>query len=68
MGDMFDNCLLELLVYLDKVAFKSSILTVQKEVISLVDQAVEHDAFSKKCFYVITDFLIKNIGDPKFSS
>ena len=37
MGDMFDNCLLELLVYLDKVAFKSSILTVQKEVISLVD-------------------------------
>ena len=28
MGDMFDNCLLELLVYLDKVAFKSSILTV----------------------------------------
>ena len=28
MGDMLDKCLLELFVYLDKVAFKSSILTI----------------------------------------
>lgn len=67
MPDFFATCLLEVLVYLDKVAFKSSILTVQKEIISLIEAAVAQEKFNKQCFHVISDFLIRNIGDAKFN-
>ncbi|KAL4446462.1 hypothetical protein ABPG74_001203 [Tetrahymena malaccensis] len=63
-----ESCLLELLVYLDKVAFKSSILVVQKEVLNLVENAINLDSFNKKCFHVITDFIIKYVGEAKFNA
>ncbi|EAR97553.2 hypothetical protein TTHERM_00439010 (macronuclear) [Tetrahymena thermophila SB210] len=64
----YESCLLELFVYLDKVAFKSSILLIQKEVLNLVENAINFDSFNKKCFHVITDFIVKYVGEAKFNT